>query len=453
MVLVLARASTGQPEPCELEEVSGRVECGALSVPEDRVTAGGRRIDINYVVLRASRPTTLAPVFRFAGGPGAGSIGLARSAGRLVRSARVDRDIVLVDQRGTGRSNPLVCPSNVISDPAAAFGHVFDLDEIRRCRDTLVERANLSLYTTAHAVQDIDDVRAHLGYDRVLLWGGSYGTRMAQAYAREYPDRVVAMVLDGVVPFGMTLPGTYAASAQQSLDKVLAACRDEPSCRASHPDLESQFARLERRLRDGPLRATVSDRRGRAVPVEMSLGDLSCALRGILYNGSAARELPGMIERAAQSGDLSEFAQRHWERAAGLSGRVAVGMHLSVLCPEDVDLIRDEDLPALVVGSFMDRYLIDSYRRACDVWNVAPIDPAFNEPLSSDVPTLLLSGSFDPVTPPAFGELVASTLANSRHIVVPDGGHGVATRCAGPAVSHVLTTGSLDGLPVVCEAS
>jgi pimeloyl-ACP methyl ester carboxylesterase len=444
--------SAGQDRPCGLDGVSGQVDCGALSVPEDRTTSGGRRIDISYVVLRASRPTNEPPVFRFAGGPGAGSVGLARSAGRLVRSILADRDIVLADQRGTGRSNPLACPSDVASSPVSAFGHVFDAGEIRQCRETLAERANLSLYTTAHAIQDIDEIRAHLGYERVLLWGGSYGTRVAQAYTRRHPERVVAMVLDGVVPFGITIPGTYAASAQQSLDRVFAACRDEPSCRASHPNLDEQFAQLERRLTGGPMPATVRTDDNSPVSVAMSLGDFGYALRGILYGASAVRELPALIDNAARSGDLSGFAQRYWERAVGLSGRVAVGMHLSVLCPEDVDLIRDADLPALVDGSFLDRYLIDSYRGACDVWNVAPIDPAFNEPLSTDVPTLLLSGFYDPVTPPAFGELVARTLTNSRHIVVADGGHGVANRCAGPAVLQVLTTGSLDGLPPVCAA-
>jgi pimeloyl-ACP methyl ester carboxylesterase len=184
----------------------------------------------------------------------------------------------------------------------------------------------------------------------------------------------------------------------------------------------------------------------------MSLGDFGYALRGILYGAEAARELPSMIDAAARSGDFSAFAQRYWDRADGLSDRVAVGMHLAVLCPEDVDWIRDDELQTLAGDSFMDRYLIDSYREACAAWDADPIDPAFNEPLSSDVPTLLLSGFFDPVTPPTFGELVGRTLTDSRHIVVPDGGHGVAGRCARPAVLHLLTTGTLVGLPSACDA-
>jgi len=452
-VIVAARSpSQDELEPCEIRGVAGPVDCGTISVPEDRAAPDGRRISINVVVLRATQRTGEAPVFRFAGGPGAGSTSLARSTQGVVGAIRERRDVVLVDQRGTGRSNPLMCPSVDDGDPASAFGRVFDADEIRECRARLATRANLSLYTTAHAIADIDDVRAFLGYDRVLLWGGSYGTRMAQAYARRYSDRVVAMVLDGVVPFGIAIPGTYAASAERSLTEVFADCRSRSACRASYPDLEARFADLERRLDQGPLPATVRTERGADVAVAMSLGDFGYALRGILYGAEAARELPPLIDAAARSGDVSAFAQRYWDRAAGLSGRVAVGMHLAVLCPEDVDLIRDDQLEAMVGDSFMDRYLIDSYRGACDAWDAAPVDPTFNEPLSSDVPTLLLSGFFDPVTPPAFGDRVASTLTDSRHIVVPDGGHGVAGRCAGPAVRHVLTTGTLAGLPSVCGA-
>jgi pimeloyl-ACP methyl ester carboxylesterase len=425
-------------------------ECGSIAVLEDRSRPNGRKIAIAFVVLRAPTKSP-EPVFLFAGGPGQGSTSLADLATGPFAPVRKIRDVVLVDQRGTGGSNPLLCPTDVGTNPAGAFGAVFASAVFRKCRVDLSDRADLAHYLTDLAVQDVDAIRAILGYGRVLLWGGSYGTRMAQAYLRRYPERVVAMVLDGVVPFSFRAPSGYAASLQQSVDRVLADCRTTPTCRDSFPDLDARFAGLVARLRNGPVAARVRTADGRLSPVVVGLGDFGYAIRGVLYSAGGAREVPGLIHRAAVSGDLSEFAQRYWQRAADF-GDFADGLHLSIFCAEDVPHIRDEEIPALAGAAFLGRYLIDDYRTACAEWVRAPVDELIFRPATARVPTLVVSGWFDPVTPPETGALVARHLPVSRHLVVRNQAHGAGFGCARPAVIYVLTQGTLDGLPEVCQS-
>jgi len=438
-----------KPGPCPTNAYGPRAECGTLSVLENRAAPSGRRITINYVVLRAAGPTRAAPLFLFGGGPGQGSTELSGVANGPLAPIREIRDVVLVDQRGTGGSNGLLCPTDVIANPPVAFGHVFDPAVFRRCRTDLAARADLTLYTTDRAIEDVDDVRAALGYDSVLVWGASYGTRMAQAYMRRYPSRVVAAVLDGVVPFDFHAPATYARTLQGSLDRVFADCQAWPACRDSFPKLPEEFAGLVARLKSGPVSATVRTKDGKSSPVELSAGDFGYAVRGMLYGSRGARELPGVVHRAAVSGDLSPFAQRYWGRAADFAD-FADGLHFSVFCAEDIPYIQDKEIPDLTKGTFLGEYLIDEYRGGCREWVRAPVGKDIFQPVTAPITTLLFSGWFDPVTPPQFGAEVASHLPKSRHLVIRNEAHGSEFRCALPAALYFLTKETLDGLPDVC---
>ncbi|MEO8448220.1 MAG: alpha/beta fold hydrolase [Gemmatimonadota bacterium] len=453
LIASVARAGAAQvTHPCETSKLGPKSECGTYSVFEDRASRAGRRIDINFVVLRAQLPAGKEPVFLFAGGPGQGSTALAGLGSGVLKPVREIRDIVLVDQRGSGGSNPLDCETEGLKNPAAAFGHVFHPDMVRRCREALSPRANLTLYGTDLAVADIDDIRQALGYDRVILWGGSYGTRLAQAYMRRFPDRVAAAVLDGVVPFDFAAPLTYARTLQASLDHQLASCRERAACRDSFPTLDQDFATIVERFRKGPVQATVRVKAGaEPAPVTMSLGDFGYAVRGVLYSAEASRGLPGMIHRAAAGSDLSEFAQRYWERVASFAGEFSDGLHFSIFCSEDIPFIGDDAAKAQYQGSFIGSYLLDEYRGACAGWEAKPVAESERRPLSSNIPTLLLSGFFDPVTPPEMGARVARTLSVSRHIVVANTAHGSGFGCARAATLHVLVKGTLEGLPAVCD--
>ena len=453
-IVVLAWATgvfSQEALPCAASRVDAGVECGTLPVYENRETKRGRKIFLNYVVAPARTDTGADPIFFFAGGPGQGSTALLGMASDWAAPLRETPDLVFIDQRGTGLSNPLPCPTTNLESPERAFGHVFDPEVLRECRIALESRADLALYTTTHAIEDIDDVRERLGYDRVLLWGGSYGTRLAQAYARRYPGRVVAMVLDGVAPFDLQLPSMYARGAQVAIERVFDACRADASCSETYSSLPQDFEAILTRLHGSPVQTTVRTREGRVVPVTMSAGDFGYAVRGILYDSRAAARLPEMIHHAAASGDVSEFAQRYWARAVSLERTMAHGLHLSVLCPEDIALLSEADVEPRTRGTFLGTYLLNEYRTACRAWPAIAASPDVARPLDAPVPVLLLSGHFDPVTPPAFAERVAQSLPLNRHVTDPSGGHGVTERCALPAVLHVLTTGTIDNLPVVCR--
>ena len=453
LVLLLGsgRVAAQTADPCTGLVVPADAQCSSLKAPEDRQTPGGRQIPIRFVILRAVRPSADEPVFLFAGGPGEGSTALVELATGPFASVNTTRDIVMVDQRGTGGSNPLRCPVDLVAHPNAAFGHVFDPVVFADCRATLEKRADLKLYTTERAVEDVDQVRAFLGYDKILMWGGSYGTRIAQAYLKAYPNRVTAAVLDGVVPFDFAAPSSYAVSLQQSFDRVVADCQESSGCREKTPELAAAFGRLVAKLRQGPVPATVRRRDSSMTAVTMHLGDFGYAVRGLLYSSGGARMLPAMIATADRTGDLSPFAQRYWNRAADFNADFADGLHFAVFCGEDVRAIREDQVERLVSGTFIGRYLIDEYRTICADWPRASVSGKGREPVASLVPVLLVSGWFDPVTPPETAMRVAARLPNARQLVVRNEAHGAGFGCAAPAVLYVLTKGTLNGLPTVCE--
>jgi len=293
------------------------------------------------------------------------------------------------------------------------------------------------------------DVRAALGYMIVSLYGGSDGTRLAQAYLRRFPSQGGSVVLDGVVPFDNAVPVTYAANAQRSLERVFAACAKSAPCQSAHPHTGADFERLLQRFDAGPIATHVS-MNGAVVPVRMSRGDLGYAVRGMLYYNVVAR-LPDMIAHAAETGDVSEFATAYWKREADLEPAIAFGLHLSVFCAEDVPFPSEHDIEAATAHTFLGRYLFDEYRAACREWPRAPIAPDARTPVASKVPTLLVSGAFDPVTPPAFAESVQHGLAVSLALVATDGSHGSTFGCPRQAVLYVLERGMLAGAPTVCK--
>ncbi len=445
----VATAVDGQTwSPCL--ENGPRARCATIEVPEDRTRPDGRRIGLAVAVLEAARPGGREPVVFFGGGPGGGSIELAELANGPYAEVRKTRDVLLVDQRGTGGSNGLLCRIDLSARPALAFGHLFNPEVFRRCRDSLATHADLRFYGTERAVEDLEDLRVRLGYDRLVLWGGSYGTRMAQAYLRRHPDRVAAVVLDGVVPFDFRAPSGYARSLQDALDRVVDDCLRAPRCRGSFPDPAQDFDQIVERLRRGPVAARIRMGQGREADVQLSLGDFGYAVRGLLYSAANARELPAQLHEAATSGRLDVFAQKYWQRAAEFDA-FADGLHLTVFCSEDVPLIPEGQVDSLTSGAFIGRYLIDEYRTACDGWPIGERPADFEQPMTAPAPVLLLSGWFDPVTPSRTGEAVARLLPNSRHLVVRDEAHGAGFRCARRAVLHVLVKATLEGLPGVCR--
>jgi pimeloyl-ACP methyl ester carboxylesterase len=455
LAVALAAAPAGATTPlAPCPDVEG-ARCGALTVFENRATRQGRAIDLAVVVFPARSATPKAPIFFLSGGPGESATSIApHVTGSPFERFLADRALVLVDQRGTGRSNQLQCPPP--ATPAGYFGHVLDPGRVSRCRSELEKRADLALYTTSIAVDDLDDVRAWLGYDKVVVWGGSYGTRAAMEYMRRHGDHVEAAILDAVIGFDAFMPLSYAYDAQRAFDRVAEDCAADPACSAAYPGLERSLAAVLDRFREGPLAVAIEPGRDAApVTVLYAIGDFGYTIRGMLYSPRQTARLPKLLAAAAASGDgLAPFAQAYYDRASQLGGAVADGLYLSVLCAEDVPYIEDGAVLRWTAGTYLGTYLIDDYREACSLWVRGAIPRDFHQPLSSDVPTLIFSGGRDPVTPPHWGNEVVKYLPNGRNIVFPAGGHGASTtRCGFQLIGQFLAGTAARDLDTSCATA
>ncbi len=422
--------------------------CGTLDVPEDPGKPEGRKIALRVAVLPSENPSSRPdPVFVLAGGPGQSITEVyPRIAAAFDRLHR-ERDIVLVDQRGTGGSGLLSCPKIGRADrdvellPAEA-GRVAG-----QCARSL--QADLTRYGTGDFVRDLDAVRAALGYDKLNLVGFSYGTRAALAYARAHPDRARTLVLDGVAPFQMIVGADFDVDSEAALRRLFARCTDEPACRERYPDLEKDFRDLVARLDAKPEKVRARHPvTGEPVDLTVDGDALRQVTLAFLYAPETTALLPPLIRQARQ-GDLAPLAAQGILAVTDIQAGMSRPLQLSVLCSEDVPLFADPAPGA--APTFLGNGAREAFRGLCAEWPRAPLDPAFHESPRMEVPALLLSGEADPVTPPRWADLAAASLPASRRITVPGQGHGVFARgCMPRVVAEFVKRGSADGLDVSC---
>jgi pimeloyl-ACP methyl ester carboxylesterase len=425
--------------------------CGTVERPETGSASlrTGRLLSLRVVVL-PEQPSAPSPdaILALAGGPGQAA---TESAGPMAsRVEAYGRDVVLIDQRGTGEADGLHCPP-----PASAvdlMGHVFEPQRLEACRDALAARADLTRYTTTIAAEDHARILERLPYRQVNVWGVSYGTRMALAIARQAPARVRTMILEGAVPMNFTWPTSGATDVDAALDVLAGDCARDPQCSAAFPDVGRDIAAAFDTVRRGAS-ATVQDpATGSTIRVPFGVTDLAYAMRGLLYNNDAW-SLPSFFRQASE-GRFEPFAQAYVNRARSLDRSIARGVHLGVYCAEDLPYVDWASATARAAGTRIGTYLLDEYRRACEVWPRGAIPPGFRDPVSVSVPTLLLSGRRDPVTPPRNAEEVARTLPRSRVLVWPYGGHGTdglqTADCRTRIVREFLQSADPDGLSIAC---
>jgi pimeloyl-ACP methyl ester carboxylesterase len=415
------------PSPCRLRGVEHEVLCGSVARPLDPSRPQGLRIEVHYAVLPApARNKKPDPVFFFAGGPGQSAIEIAPSVAAMLARFSNRRDIVLVDQRGTGRTAPLTCEPD---DPARPLSEQFDLARQRERLDDCLARlqaqphGDLRFFTTTIAMADADAVRAALGAERINLVGGSYGTRAALEYQRQFPQRVRRMVLDGVAPPDMALPRSFSIDNQAALDSMLAACAaDKAGCAAREPQLASRWRAL---LATTPRAASlVHPVTGRFEHIELSRDLLLGMVRGPLYVPALASALPVAIGDAARGRFEPIAALAMASGGARRGAQVAAGMHFAVVCAEDMP--RIDAAGAETPGADFGDGQADLYRAVCPGLPRAEVPAAFYGMTTAPAATLVLSGGIDPVTPPRHGERVARMLgAKARHVLVANAGHGV----------------------------
>lgn len=423
-------AAPGTPQACRVEGLPNELMCGLVRRPLDPAQPQGVQIDVHYLVVPAmARNKQPDPVLMLAGGPGQSAIGVAPAV--LPRLARLNyrRDLVFIDQRGTGKSAPLQCEDESKLPLVEALDPAAQVRRLEQCRAALTRlpHGDLRFYTTTIAMQDFEAVRQQLGALQWNLIGASYGTRAALEYQRQYPDQVRRMVLDGVAPPDMVLPASFSADGQASLDASLLACEQDSVCTAQYPRLRQQWAEL---LQGLPREVSVNQpMTGLPERFTLTRDLLLRSVRTPLYMPTLTAALPAAIDAAARLGRFEGLLGLASAVGTRKSMRVAMGMHFSVVCAEDVPrLAAATDKPGADFGS-VDASL---YAQACQHWPRGVVPPAFYTVGASRSPVLVLSGGVDPATPPRHGERVAQALGAQdkslvQHIVVQQAGHGVAT--------------------------
>lgn len=399
---VVTSPPTFESRPCKAPELAA-ARCGVVRVPEDRAKPAGRQIDLNVVILPATsaRPD-LPPLVDIDGGPGLPS---TRSAGFYLTDGagyRARRDVVLVDQRGTGASNPLHCPELSTTPP---YEPMYPTEAVIRCRDTLAKTADLTRYTTGDAIADLDAVRAALGHETIDIVALSYGTTVALRYMAAYPTRVRAVVLSGVAPPQARPPRQHAQAAERALALLFGDCAADPACHAAYPSPADDLDKAVARLPTGPGSPS------REVFLEK--------IRSLMYSPATARSIPYILHRAAE-GDLEPF-----RAAAGVNAPsiLAEGMYLSVTCAESLALMDYPEAAAASRATRFGDYRLRRQREACAVWPTARVSRDTLAPISSSAAVLLLSGRLDPVTPPEWAAEAASGIPRSRQLMMPASGH------------------------------
>ncbi len=464
LVLLFACQSSKQAKPakpsidltdCQLSEpgVATRIEgkCGTLKVYEDRAAGTGRQIPLNIAVIPpVSRNPAPDPLVFITGGPGQAATESYIQLSSAFQRINQKRAIVLVDQRGTGKSNALKCP-NLTDSTSGDPPQTSDLDqELKECLQNL--NANPTLYTTSIAVEDLDQVRQALGYEQVNLYGLSYGTRVALTYLKQYPEHVRSVILDGVVPQDENLGTNVASDAERALNLIFDRCTAEAACNKAFPNIRTEFTDLLTNLNLKPVQVSVSDpSSGENVKLSLTADKVASALRLLSYSSESASLLPLLIHKAQTEGDYGLLASQYLLVSGELSDSISVGMNYSVICTEDVPFITSSNISQESSDIFLKSLKTEDLFQICKNWPKGSIPADFKKPVQSDRPVLILSGEADPVTPPENGTQAAKTLLNSLALVARGQGHNVIYRGCIPRIAYnFIENGTVKGLDTAC---
>ena len=408
----------------------------------------GRKISLSVAVIPAiSKNPQPDPVFMLAGGPGQSAQESFPAILAAFDKLHQKRTVVLVDQRGTGGSNPLKCNDTEVEEETAK-GETSPEQDARELKTCLAQiDGDPRLYTTAASVEDLEQVRQALGYGTINLVGISYGTRYALAYQRQYPQTTRTVTLDSVNPLDWELGPHNPVNAQRALNMLIGRCRADPACQAAFPSLRAEFQTVLDALEKQPVTLSVPHpTSGEMTEVTLSHSTFATTIQLLSYTPENAALIPLLIHTAATRKDYTLLATQYLIVAGGLGKSISSGLYLSVLCAEDAAFYAST--PA--TPSYLPDHTAELVNQ-CKVWPHATVAPEFKQAVKSDVPTLLLTGEADPVTPPANAEQVASQLTNGLNLVVPGLGHNILYRgCIPKIVTTFIEAGSEKGLDTSC---
>jgi len=432
-------------------------ECGTFGVYENRAAASGRIIALRVAVLKAKRPTGKA-IFFIAGGPGESSVQFAPDIAdgnfeKGLTTLRDSYDIVFVDERGMGDSNPSRCDAVPRGDPAAYFGQIFPAKLYAACRQRYSAVGDPNFYNTANAVDDLDDIRAALGYSRIVLSGGSYGTYTSLIYVRRHPEHVESALLNSASPphFG-ALPGE-PAGAQVALDDLIARCRRDGFCSSHFPQFAAHFYAVLGRFKGGFWDVRLPNVRTKTTQVvPLAKQVFVDELRHVLYDPDAAANLPFVVERAYR-GDTEPLARMMNITMVGLADDLDMGAFLSYTCAEEIPFLSEGAIAAAAAHSYAGDLRIRAQQQACANWKVAAMPASFNDPVRSAIPMLVISGSDDPATPPRYATEALAYLPNARQLIVKGAGHVPESPCIDALTVEFVRAGSARDLDLAkCAA-
>lgn len=432
-------------EPCRIGTPPTTVaaECATVTVsfthgltPENPATDN---VDIPRIItLSVARIQSRAgqaeddPVTILAGGPGQSAMESWPQIQAAFYPVLAKRDIYLIDQRGTGSSVRLDCPT-----PPADLELNPDLEQVSTdaalCYES--QRIPTQWFTTSVAVRDLDSVRSALGVERWNLYGVSYGTRVALHYLRRYADRTRSVILDAVVapqkPIGPEIP----LHAQHSLDALLKRCKQDSGCAEAFPDLHNKTRALFQSLRDNPRTVQYENiSLGALSSMEFNDQHLAATVRLLSYSSYGTAILPSMLFDAAVNNNLAPFARQAAMQISQLDGAIATGMHAAVICTEDAPYIDSMANRGELENTYLGDFIVDAMVASCRQWPMGVIDDDFHKPVDSDIPVLALSGGVDPITPPDYAALAIELLSNATHIVNPHQGHTQAPLGCMPSI-------------------
>lgn len=441
-------------EDCRIRAGAGypgiKARCGTLPRPLDPADPGSQVIELFVAVVPAlslePAPDPLVPI---AGGPGQASSEFYAGFAGAFEAVRRDRDIVLLDQRGTGESAALEC--EVDDDEfEGPFSAEKTIAATRECLESLPYDPRF--FTTSVAVEDLEALRKALGYQQFNLYGISYGSRVAQHFLRRFPDSTRSVILDGVVAPQIALGPGIAVEAQNAIDAIFDRCAESEACAAKFPEIVQEFAELRARLADAPILLDMANPvTGQREEIEFSDEELAGALRLLSYSPTTVALMPLLVHEAAQENYLPLAAQ-FMMVAESLSDSMSIGMHNAVVCTEDAPFFDGENVDRETLeATYMGPLQLDTLDAICSVWPRGPLDDEFKMPVASDVPVLLLSGEADPITPPRYAELAAVDLGNALHLIGRKQGHGQAPRgCMPDIIADFVASTDINALETGC---
>ena len=435
--------------PCHVEGVKEELRCGKYEVFENRKTRVGRKLPLKIVVIPARQPhPDQGPVFYMAGGPGETATELTDL---VVSWGDADEhDVVIVDERGTGDGHRLDCKSPGSDDNLEAYlDGPFDAASARACRDELQKKYDLSQYTTPNFADDIDEIRAAMGYDKINLHGGSFGTYAAQIYIRRHGDHARTAYLTSLVTLADRVPLYHARSSQAGVDQLFKDCEQDARCHAAYPRLSEDFVALLKKAREQPIATYVKHPvTGAKIQIHLSERAFADAVRVMMYH--TPRDVPFLIEQAA-AGDFTPFAEAGLRANRDIYSGGSMGLHYCITCNEFVSRINPDEIDSATRGSYLGSWRVRAQMAACKEWPKTELPADYFEPFHLQTPIVVASGADDPASrPPNAQEIEKSYLPNAVQIVVPSAGHTPENPCTRSIRHQLFRTGTTAGLDTSC---